>query len=582
MQDQKHRTSKDESAPTRQARALGRANTWLLRFLPKEPPQGDDLRRALVTSAVACLFLFVAPVYAALSALFDPPPAVYYGLVVATIVGCSGALTLLKLGHIRAAAWLLLLNGTSATVVPALREGAGAQAAGNLVLPVVMAVLLIGWRAALLIGVPALALIALLGLLERAGVYHPMVVTQHFGVFALVQVGAVMVMLAVFDGVRQGLVRAQRDLEGQLARAGRLEAVGRVAGGVAHDFNNLLTIILANASLMAETAPEDPGVQEIRAAAQRGAQLTKQLLAFARQQRLEPRAFDLAALVEEERSLLARLIPENITIDVARPSGPVLAHADPGQISQVLLNLVVNARDAMPGGGRLSIRVAPVREGFAVLEVSDTGHGMDQQTVERAFEPFFTTKGAVGTGLGLATVHGIVTQSGGQIRLRSGHGGTTFEILLPAAAEGAPSARPPSSGELRRGRRCTILLVEDDAGVRAATTRLLQSLGHEVVAHGDITNALAAWRARPTSFDVILSDVVMPGGGGPELVRALPAEVRGRVLFMSGYPNDALEAPDLARVPFIAKPFSERELVAKLDEISSGRAQPSATSCPQP
>jgi signal transduction histidine kinase/ActR/RegA family two-component response regulator len=553
--------------PTRQARALGRANAWLLHFLPREPPQGDDLRRALVTGAVACLFLGVAPVYAALSALFDPPPAIYYGLVVATVVGCSGALALLKLGRVRAAAWLLLLTGTTATALTALREGASAQAAGNLVLPVVMAVLLIGWRAALLIGVPALALITILGLLERAGVYHPAIVTHHFGVFALVQVGAVMVMLAVFDGVRLGLVRAQRELEAQLARAGRLEAVGRVAGGVAHDFNNLLTIILANASLLAESAPAESGVQDIAAAAQRGAQLTKQLLAFARQQKLEPRAFDLAALVDEERSLLARLIPESITIDVTRPSGTVLAHADPGQISQVLLNLVVNARDAMPAGGRIHLVVAPVRDTFVTLEVRDTGHGMDAQTLERAFEPFFTTKGTVGTGLGLATVHGIVTQSGGQVRVRSGPGGTTFEVTLPAAAAAVPAARPQSSGELERGQRRTILLVEDDAGVRQATARLLQSLGHDVVAHADIAGALGAWRARPTAFAAILSDVVMPGGGGPELVRALPAQARARVLFMSGYPNDALDAPDLQRVPFLAKPFTERELAAKLAEI---------------
>ena len=557
------------SAPVWQARAMGRANVFLLRFLPREVPQGDDLRRALVTGAVACLFLVVAPLYALAARLFERPPAVYYWLALEAAVGCTGALVLLKIGRVRVAAWLLLVVGTVATGVTALLEGASGQAAGNLVLPVVMAVLLIGWRAALGIGLPSLALIIVLAVLEHAGRFHPATLPHPIGVFALVQVGAVMVMLVVFDGVRLGLVRAQRELEAQLARAGRLEAVGRVAGGVAHDFNNLLTVILANASLLDED-PSAASVDEIRAAAKRGAQLTKQLLAFARQQKLEPRAFDLAALVDEERTMLARLIPENIAIEVARPDGPVWVHADPGQISQVLLNLVVNARDAMASGGRLHIVVAPGADGFARLAVRDTGDGMDPHTLERAFEPFFTTKGAVGTGLGLATVHGIVTQSGGRVHARSGPGGTEFEVLLPAAQAPASPPRRESSDELPRARRRTILLVEDDAAVRSATTRVLESLGHAVVAHGDIAAALAAWRLAPATFDLILSDIVMPGGGGPELVRALPAGSGARVLFMSGYSNDALNDPKLADVPFISKPFTERELARKLAEVFAG------------
>jgi signal transduction histidine kinase/CheY-like chemotaxis protein len=550
---------------------MGRANVFLLRFLPREVPQGDDLRRALVTSAVACLFFFVAPLYALAARLFERPPSVYYVLALQAGVGCAGALVLLKMGRIRAAAWLLLFVGTLATATTAILEGASGQAAGNLVLPVVMAVLLIGWRAALGIGLPSLALIVTLAVLEHAGRFHPATLPHPIGVFALVQVGAVMVMLVVFDGVRLGLVRAQRELEAQLARAGRLEAVGRVAGGVAHDFNNLLTVILANASLLAED-PSAASVDEIRVAAKRGAQLTKQLLAFARQQRLEPRTFDLAALVVEERTMLARLIPESIAIEVARPEVPVWVHADPGQISQVLLNLVVNARDAMASGGRVQITVGPGGEGFAALVVRDTGVGMDPKTLERAFEPFFTTKGAVGTGLGLATVHGIVTQSGGRVHAHSGPAGTAFEVLLPAAREPANPPKRESSDELPRARRRTILLVEDDDAVRSATRRVLQSLGHDVVAHGDIAAALAAWRAAPAAFDLILSDVVMPGGGGPELLRLLPADSGARVLFMSGYTNDALKDPELARVPFIPKPFTERDLARKLDEVFAGVA----------
>jgi signal transduction histidine kinase/ActR/RegA family two-component response regulator len=546
---------------------MRRVNAWLMRFLPAEkPPQGDQLRRALVTGAVAWLFAIVAPLYALLGFLFEDPPLVYYGLAALTAVACTTSLFALRRGRLATAAWILLATGTSAVAVTALREGASSQAAGNLVLPVVMAALIVGWRAALAIGLPAVALVVVLALLERAGLYHPVVEAHGLGVFALVQVGAVTMMLLVFDGVRLGLVEAQRQLEAQLAQAHRLEAVGRVAGGVAHDFNNLLTIILANVSFLAESSANDASVAEIRAAAQRGSQLTKQLLAFSRQQKLEPRTFDLCALVSEERAMLARLIPESIKIEVERPPQPLWAHADPGQISQVIVNLVVNARDAMPRGGTISIAVAKGQADRVVLEVRDTGVGMDPHTLERAFEPFFTTKGQVGTGLGLATVHGIVTQSGGQIRVRSGKSGTTFEVTLPAGDPLESSARQ-SSGELPMIRRKMILLVEDDDGVRLATARLLKGLGHDVTPCADITTALAAWNKTPARFDLILSDVVMPGGSGPELLRALPPEGAARFMFMSGYTNDALSTPELANVPFISKPFTQRELARKLEEV---------------
>jgi signal transduction histidine kinase len=559
-----------DASPPERGPDLGRANTWLLRFLPETPPTGDQLRRALVTAAVAGLFAIVAPLYALLGWLFEGPPLLYYGLAAATITACAGALLILKTGRYAAAAWLLLLTGTCATVATVLQEGAGGSAAGNLVLPVVMAALLVGRRGALAIGLPSLALIIVMAGLEKAGLFHATTVPHPFGVFGIVQIGSVLVMLVVFDGVRQGLVRAQRELETQLARARRLEAVGRVAGGIAHDFNNLLTVILANASLLTDAPlppPNDESAQEIRSAARRGAQLTKQLLAFARQQRLEPRAFDLCALVAGERAMLARLIPETITIAVDRPPEPVWVNADPGQISQVLMNLVVNARDAMPAGGRLHIAVGAGSRGLPALTVRDTGAGMDKQTLERAFEPFFTTKGAVGTGLGLATVHGIVTQSGGQVRVRSGHDGTVFEVLLPGAQAPAHPQSRESSDELPRGHRRTVLLVEDDPGVRLATTRLLESLGHRVVAHGETAAALAAWRAEPAAIDLILSDVVMPGGGGPELVRALPSGHAARVIFMSGYANDAFKDAALAHVPFLAKPFTQKDLARKLEEV---------------
>jgi signal transduction histidine kinase/CheY-like chemotaxis protein len=554
------------SPPLRRARALGRANAWLRRFLPDDPPQGDTLRRALVTGAVGCLFTIVSPLYALLIWLFESPPSVYYLLALEAGLGSMGSLVLLRKGRLSAAAWLLLLVGNIAVVTTIVREGGTSQAAGNLVLPVVMAVLLVGWRAALGLGLGSLGLIVTLGVLEQTGTYHPTIVAHEHGVFALVQVGAVTMMLLVFDGVRLGLIQVQLELEAKLAQSHRLEAIGRVAGGVAHDFNNLLTVILGNTSLLAESPSADESVEEIRTAALRGSDLTKQLLAFSRQQKLEPRSFDLAKFVDDERAMFARLIPETIRIEIERPAGAVWTHADPGQISQVALNLVVNARDAMPAGGTLRFTVEAQRDALVTLRVRDTGVGMDPQTLERAFEPFFTTKGAVGTGLGLATVHGIVTQSGGQIRVVSGAGGTEFEVLLPAGQ--APAALVhESSGEVPRARPRTILLVEDDAAVRAATTRMLKSLGHEVKACADVAAALATWRESAAAIDLVLSDVVMPGGGGPELLRALPPTARVPFLFMSGYTNDALKDADLARVPFLAKPFTERQLARKLGEV---------------
>jgi signal transduction histidine kinase/CheY-like chemotaxis protein len=572
-----------ETPQQERAARLGRAwvrrrvNAWLMRWLPRSPPQGDALRAALVTAAVACLVVALAPLYALLTWLLERPPTIYYGIALEAALGAAAALLLLRRGRLRSSAWLLLLVSLVAVATTLAREGSSSQAAGNLAITVVMAALLVGWRAALTTGLLSLTLVAVLGALEHVGLFHPTPPTHAQGVFALIQVGSIMVMLLVFDGVRLGLIEAQRELERRLAQGQRLEAVGRVAGGVAHDFNNLLTVILANASLMAESPlVSDASVHEIRAAAQRGSQLTKQLLAFSRQQKLEPRTFDLAALVTEERAMLARLIPETILIAVERPRGPVWAHADPGQISQVILNLVVNARDAMSGGGTLTIGVSR-GAGRVLLQVRDTGVGMDSQTLERAFEPFFTTKGAVGTGLGLATVHGIVTQSGGQIRVRSGPAGTEFDVSLPAGEAPADARLLESSGELPRARRRMILLVEDDDAVRTATTRVLKALGHDVTACAEIGSALATWRADPAAIDLILSDIVMPGGGGPELLRALPPGHAARVLFMSGYTNDALNAPDLARVPFLAKPFTQRELACKLADVLGVSADPDPT-----
>ena len=366
-----------------------------------------------------------------------------------------------------------------------------------------------------------------------------------------------MVMLVVFDGVRLGLVRAQHELEAQLSRSRRLEAIGRVAGGVAHDFNNLLTVILANASLLAEEPPlsSDASVLEIRAAAKRGAQLTRQLLAFARQQRLEPRAFDLAALVTEERTMLARLIPENVTIEVDCPDRPVWVHADPGQIP------------AGPAATSSSTRATPCPPGASCGSSSRAGdvglrqphglrHGPRAWTRRRSSAPSSRSsrpRAPWARASASRPSTGSSPRAAGRCACTRAPGGTEFVVLLPAAVAprsarigpgASTSCRAPVDGRSSSSR------TTPPSG--SATTRLLQSPGHDVVAHADITGALADLAAgRPTAFDLILSDVVMPGGGGPELLRVLPPDSGARVLLMSGYAYDALRDPDLARVPFI-------------------------------
>jgi len=408
------------------------------------------------------------------------------------------------------------------------------------------------------------------------------------------QISSLIVMLVIFDRVRLRIVQAHRQLEAKLLQAQRLEAVGRLAGGIAHDFNNLLTVILANVSLLSRTDVDlhgHPEVDDIRQAAERAAQLTRQLLAFSRRQKLEPRVFDLVALLREEEGILRRLIPESIRMEVDSPDGPLWVHADPGQLSQVLVNLATNARDAMPEGGTLRLSAARATEiegsgphaetrgpgdrvlrsgAYACLRVRDTGAGMDPATIERAFDPFFTTKEAgAGTGLGLAIVHGIVTQSGGAVRVTSEPGsGTQFSIYFPETSI-APSPAPPRGLPAARvpERRRAILLVEDDGAVRSAAARMLRSLGHRVIECAQPAEARAIWRTSAAEIDVVVSDVILPGVTGPRLVAELLASHPVRVLFISGYLDDALKDPLLERAAFLPKPFSPQDLEAKLGAV---------------
>jgi PAS domain S-box-containing protein len=380
-------------------------------------------------------------------------------------------------------------------------------------------------------------------------------------------------------------ITEQRSLEDRLRQGQKMEAIGQLAGGIAHDFNNLLTAILGYAEWLNRDLAGDARlghVTEIQKAAERAADLTGQLLAFSRRRMLEPATIDLATLIADLLPMLRRLIGEQIVIvDQTLATLPTIL-GDRSQVEQIVLNLVVNARDAMPAGGRLTIAARVERRdevrsdglppgAYVVLEVSDTGIGMDTETQRRAFEPFFTTKGVGrGTGLGLSTVYGIVQQMKGAITLDSRVGaGTTFRLLFPETAGDVSAAGPLAPVESMRGVE-TVLLVEDDVAVRKFVGQVLETHGYTVLTaeHSDSACALA------TSFtdriDLVITDVVMPGSTGPELVHLLHA---GRpdlaALYISGYADHALDqhAPPLAPGQLLMKPFSSAELLTRVRQI---------------
>ncbi len=368
--------------------------------------------------------------------------------------------------------------------------------------------------------------------------------------------------------------QARREMEVQLSHAQRLEAVGGLAGGIAHDFNNILTIVGASAEVLrAEIADERyaPLLDDILAAQDRGATLTRQLLAFARREVVQPRVFDLSAQVVSLRLLLQRVVGEQIriTCDV-EPDCRILA--DVGQLEQALVNLVNNASDAMPEGGSCTVSVTravlDTGESWVRLRVSDTGSGMDEVTRSRAFEPFFTTKPrGRGTGLGLASVHGIASQSGGQVFIESERGrGTAVVLEFPFADEAivVQTERPLAAGD---GGRATILVAEDDDGTRAVVARILQRLGYAVLLAPDGLQALRLAEAHAGEIDLLITDVMMPGLTGPKLVSRLHAQQPNiPVLYMSGYPEDALSEVTGLQIEtdFLAKPFANATLATRV------------------
>ena len=370
----------------------------------------------------------------------------------------------------------------------------------------------------------------------------------------------------------------------------KLEAIGQLAGGVAHDFNNLLTVIMSRVDFAMDTI--DPSnqayaqVDGIRLASQRAAALTRQLLTFARRQSGEAEVIDLNDVVRNMQHMLGRLIGEHIEVELALDPDlpPVLA--DPDQIGQALTNLSLNARDAMPAGGRLRVATAAVdltassaaeiglQPGAHVrLTIADTGHGIRPEIRERIFEPFFTTKNEHGTGLGLSMVHGIVTQAGGHIRVHSLPGeGATFEILLPASRAGDSRVFDDRGGEVLSGHE-RILLVEDEPEVRDVAASMLKKFGYRVVVAADGASALELWRNATEPFDLVLSDIVMPGMSGWELGQRLrelgPWQ---RILFMSGYSDEVLSDHGVreSSIALLPKPFTTNELARAVRRILGG------------
>ena len=378
----------------------------------------------------------------------------------------------------------------------------------------------------------------------------------------------------------------QRRLEDQFRQGQKLESIGRLAGGVAHDFNNLLTVILGCAAGIREAQeegrPVDPeDVEQIQEAGERARDFTTQLLAFARKQVISPAPVDLNAVVRSSERLLGRVLGEDVQLEVHPQEGLWLTLCDPGQMEQLLLNLAANARDAMPRGGRLLIETRnAVTEPDAIgsspgewvhLVVRDSGAGMSPEIQERIFEPFFTTKElGKGTGLGLATVHGIVTQNGGRVLVESQPGqGTTFEIRFPRTHATPEAAHHPTAAAAARGTE-TILVVEDDSQVRAVTVRALRGAGHRVLVASDGPEALAVADRCDGTLHLVVTDVVMPGMSGKAVVESLRRQRPGlRALFVSGYPQEVIARRGVldGGIEFLAKPFTPAVLAARVRAI---------------
>jgi len=389
-------------------------------------------------------------------------------------------------------------------------------------------------------------------------------------------------------------ITERKHLEEQLRNAQQLEAIGRLAGGVAHDFNNILGIIMGHAELLLATGADERshnGLEQIRRAAERAASLTQQLLAFSRKQVLQPRVLDLNESVTDVEKMLSRVIGEDIELIAKLHPSLMMVKADPNQIEQVLINLAVNARDAMPHGGKLTMETANVQlEGeeardldvspgsYVMLKVGDTGNGMDVVTLSHAFEPFFTTKPmGKGTGLGLSTVYGIVKQSGGGIQVESEPGrGTSFRIYLPAteSGQGRHAERSIPSGVA--GGLETILIAEDEPDLRELTRIFLESYGYKVLQAASAEDALRTAEQFGSPIHLLLTDVIMPGMSGPQLAEKIQGrDPKTKVVYMTGYTDDMVVQHRVLEpgVQLLQKPFTKSELALKVRSTLDDEAQ---------
>jgi two-component system cell cycle sensor histidine kinase/response regulator CckA len=400
------------------------------------------------------------------------------------------------------------------------------------------------------------------------------------------EVGVMVLSIDVTEG---------RKVESQLRHAQKMEAVGRLAGSVAHDFNNLLSVIIGHSAMLLEDLdPIDPLCDElraIRAAGERGCALTGQLLAFSRQQVLAPRILDLNESVRASEKMLRRLIGEDVNLAIELDKGLLKVRADPGHIDQVMMNLVINARDAMPCGGKVTIETKTVlldesyttahfgvtAGPYVMLAISDTGVGMDKETQARIFEPFFTTKeSGKGTGLGLSTVFGIVQQSGGAIWVYSEPGrGTTFKVYLPVA-EGADVGAPMPFEPATLGGTETILLVEDQDDVRRVARLALRRYGYHVLEAANAGEALLTCERHPRAINLLLTDVVMPQMSGRELAeRLLKVRPELKVLYMSGYTENAVVHHGMldSGIAYLQKPLVPDALARRVRSVLDGPSQ---------
>ncbi len=574
------------------------------------PPPSEDPDQALRGAITHWLLLTAIVVIAPLTALIPIVESDYRYSLPIYVVALGGAiaiLVVLHLGFIRTAGALFATLAWLTTMWAAFASGGvGSPQLSMGVLCIIITGFI--WSGPAAIGMAVATSVSLLGieLARDFGIAPaPFIDASRFTVW--MALSTVLALSAVFllifrrtmdaareEAARKSLrleeeMRRREKAEATLHRSQKLEALGRLAGGIAHDFNNILTVLLAESEMLEAHVrsgrplgeAEIGQIADIRASSERASALTTQLLAFSRRRIGAPAVVELQATVRRMAPMLMRLVREDVRLDWDFEASGASVRIDDGQLEQVLMNLVLNARDAMPRGGRLSIatRCVDIDQRWVddnpdaspgphvVLEVSDTGVGIAPDDLDSIFDPFFTTKGpGAGTGLGLASAHGMVIQAGGHITVESELGrGTCFRVYLPDVRERPSVAANPSDPRSASGRSGTVLLCEDDAVVRRVIQRVLTAAGLEVVEADCAESALEWLRARDTAFDLLISDIVMPGMNGRELASIVTSErPEIRILLVSGYAADAIDAGDaLPGVGLLEKPFTPADLVAR-------------------